>query len=240
MKKLITLLAILTVTISSAQWGQKKIKGNGNFITKQITTSDYESISVAGAFYVTLVKGKEGKISIKAEENILEYIIVESKNGDLQIRTEKGYNLNPTKGKRIEITVPVEEVEKVNLAGSGDIVGDFTLKATDFKASVAGSGDIKLMIDAKSITANVAGSGDIELKGKTDNFNGNVSGSGDIKAFDLLAQKSKVAVSGSGNIRTTCSEFIEARVSGSGDIEYKGKPKKVDTKVAGSGKIKMI
>jgi len=240
MKKLITLLAILTVSIASAQWGQKKIKGNGNFITKQITTSDYESISVAGAFYVTLVKGKEGKISIKAEENILEYILVESKNGDLQIRTEKGYNLNPTKGKRIEITVPVEEVEKVNLAGSGDIVGDFTIKVTNFKASVAGSGDIKLMIDAQTITANVAGSGDIELKGKTDNFNGNVSGSGDIKAFDLLAQKSKVAVSGSGNIRTTCSEFIEARVSGSGDIEYKGKPKKVDTKVAGSGKIKMI
>jgi len=240
MKKLITLVTVLTVSIVSAQWGQEKIKGNGNFTTKEITTSEYESVSVAGSFHVTLVKGNEGKISIKAEENIIAHIIVETKNGDLQIRTEKGYNLQPSKGKKIEITVPVEEVEKVNLAGSGDIVGDFTLKASNFKTSVAGSGDIKLTIDAQTITANVAGSGDIELKGKTDNFNGSVSGSGDIKAFDLLAQKSKVAVSGSGNIRTSCSEFIEAYVAGSGDIEYKGKPTKIDTKVAGSGKIKMI
>ncbi|MBP6585664.1 MAG: DUF2807 domain-containing protein, partial [Flavobacterium sp.] len=50
----------------------------------------------------------------------------------------------------------------------------------------------------------------------------------------------KVNVSGSGDIKVNCTEFIEARVAGSGDIEYKGNPKKVDTKVAGSGTIKMI
>lgn len=100
MQKFITLLAVLTVSIVSAQWGQEKIKGNGNFTTKEITTSDYESVSVAGSFHVTLVKGNEGKITVKGEENILDYIIVETKNGDLQIRTEKGYNLQPSKGKK--------------------------------------------------------------------------------------------------------------------------------------------
>jgi hypothetical protein len=87
---------------------------------------------------------------------------------------------------------------------------------------------------------NLSGSGDIVLKGITENLEASVAGSGDINAFDLVAQNSKVNVSGSGNISTNCSEFIEARVAGSGDIEYKGKPKKMDTKVAGSGKIKMI
>ncbi|GGD33405.1 head GIN domain-containing protein [Flavobacterium orientale] len=240
MKKSITLLLLLVVTLSSGQWRQEKIKGNGNFTTKEITTSDYESVSVAGAFYVTLVEGNEGKISVKAEENLLEFIDIESKGSDLQIRTKKGYNLNPSKGKKIEITVPVKDISKVSLAGSGDIVSNFTLKATTFKASVAGSGDIKLSLDADSVQANVAGSGDIQLKGKTKNLEANVSGSGDIEAFDLQSENSKVSVSGSGNISTNCTELIEARVSGSGDIEYKGKPKKIDTKVAGSGKIKMI
>ena len=67
-----------------------------------------------------------------------------------------------------------------------------------------------------------------------------MAGSGDIKAIELVSENAKVNVSGSGDIKVNCTEFIEARVAGSGDIEYKGNPKKVDTKVAGSGTIKMM
>lgn len=240
MKKLITLVAVLTVSIVSAQWGQEKIKGNGTVVSKEITTSDYESISVAGFFNVTLVEGKEGKIIVKGEENLLEFIVIENNGTDLKIRTEKGYNLTTSRKHKIEITVPVETIEKVSLAGSGNIVANFTLKSSDFKATLAGSGDIKLTVDSQNVEAKVAGSGDIELKGKTKNLELTVSGSGDIEAFGLQSENSKATLSGSGNISTNCSEFIEARVAGSGDIEYKGNPKKIDTKVAGSGKIKMI
>lgn len=240
MQKLITLVAVFTVSIVSAQWGQEKIKGNGNVVSKEITTSDYESISVAGFFNVTLVEGKEGKITVKGEENLLEFIVVENEGSDLKIRTEKGYNLNPSRGNKIEITVPVQEISKVSLAGSGGITSNFTLKSADFKATLAGSGDIKLTVDSQNVEAKIAGSGDIVLNGKTKNLELTVSGSGDIEAFGLQSENSKATLSGSGNISTTCSELIEARVAGSGDIEYKGNPKKIDTKVAGSGKIKMI
>jgi hypothetical protein len=44
-------------------------------------------------------------------------------------------------------------------------------------------------------------------------------------------------VSGSADIKVTVSEMIQARVSGSGDISYRGNPKKIDTKSSGSGNI---
>lgn len=240
MKKLSVLLVILTTTLSSAQWHQEKIKGNGTISSREINTAEYESINVSGSFHVTLVEGKEGKISIKGEENLLEFILVESNGSDLQIRSEKGYSLTPSKGKKIEITVPVEEIDRVSLAGSGDLVSNFTLKTNSLKATLAGSGDIKLSLEANDIEAKLAGSGDIEFKGKTKNFEASVAGSGDIKAIELQSENSKVNVSGSGNISTNCSELIEARVAGSGDVEYNGNPKKTDTKVVGSGRIKMI
>jgi hypothetical protein len=240
MKKLITLVAVLTVSIVSAQWGQEKVKGNGNVISKNMTTADYDAIGVAGAFYVTLVEGNEGKITIKGEENLLEYVVIETNGDELKIKTEKGFNLQPSRGNKIEITIPVKAISSISLAGSGDIISSFTLKSDQFKISLAGSGDIKLQLEANKIEAKLAGSGDIVLKGMAENLEASVAGSGDINAFDLVAQNSKVNVSGSGNISTNCSEFIEARVAGSGDIQYKGNPKKIDTKVAGSGKIKMI
>ncbi|RXR28331.1 DUF2807 domain-containing protein [Flavobacterium piscinae] len=240
MKKIITLVTVLAVSIVSAQWGQEKIKGNGNIISKNITTSDYDEIGVAGAFHVTLVEGKEGKITLKGEENLLEYVIIETDGSNLKIKTEKGISLYPSKGKKIEIIVPVEDISAASLAGSGDIIADFTIKTTQFKVALAGSGDITLRLDSDTIEASLSGSGNIKLGGKTANLEASVAGSGDIEAFELTTQNSKLNVSGSGNISTNCTEYIEARVAGSGDIEYKGKPKKVDTKVAGSGKIKMM
>jgi hypothetical protein len=65
MKKLFILCTFLTVSSAFAQWGQEKIKGNGNVISKNVTTSDYDEISVTGAFHVTLIEGSEGKITLK-------------------------------------------------------------------------------------------------------------------------------------------------------------------------------
>jgi len=240
MKKLFLFACLFCLSTSFGQWDSKSIKGKGKFSTKEIITSDYETVNVSGSFFVTLIEGNEGKINIKAEENLLEYIVVECNDGSLNIRPEKGYNIMASKGNKIEITVPIKEISKVSLAGSGDIISNFIIKAYIFKATLAGSGDVKLAIECDSLETQVAGSGDIELKGRTKIHEASVAGSGDIKAFELVSENSKVNVSGSGDIKVNCTEFIEARVAGSGDIEYKGNPKKVDTKVAGSGTIKLI
>lgn len=238
MKNIFILLIVLSPLSMNAQ-NYKNIKGNGAKVTKTITTSDYDGVAVSGSFYVTIVDGVEGTITINAEENLMEYIIVEVKDNTLSIRPEKGYGLSASKGKKIEITVPVNAISNVSLAGSGDVISYFMLNAASFKISLAGSGDIKLGIEAQDISANLSGSGDIELKGKATNFTAALAGSGDIEAQELQAENAKVSLAGSGDIETYCTQSIEARVSGSGDIQYKGNPTKVDTKVSGSGTIKM-
>ena len=85
--------------------------------------------------------------------------------------------------------------------------------------------------------ATISGSGDITLNGKTTDFEVRVSGSGDVNAYDLSALNVTANVSGSADIEVTATEMIQARVSGSGDISYRGNPKKIDTKSSGSGDI---
>lgn len=238
--KNISLVLISFITFTSyAQWGNKTIKGNGNVITKNITTSGYDKVNVAGAFKVFLTDGKEGKIKVEGEENLLEYVEIETKDNALNIRTQKGYELRTSGKKVITITVPVESISAVSLAGSGDIIGEYLLKEKDFTIKLAGSGDIKLALESQNIAADVAGSGDIELKGKAVKLTAKVAGSGDIDAYELIAENVSAHVAGSGDCEVYCTEFLEARVAGSGDIYYKGKPKKTDTKVAGSGSITM-
>jgi len=238
MKNIYILFVVLSSISINAQ-NYKNINGKGSKITKTITTSDYNGVAVSGSFYVTLVDGVEGTITVNAEQNLMEYVIVEVKENTLFIRPEKEYGLSASKGKKIQITVPVNTISNVSLAGSGDIISNFMMNASSFKISLAGSGDIKLGIEAQKIDASVSGSGDIELKGKAMNFTAAVAGSGDIEAFGLQAESTKASIAGSGDIETYCTQSIEARVSGSGEIQYKGNPTKVDSKVSGSGTIKM-
>ncbi len=221
----------------NGQWG-KKIKGNGNIVTIERNTSDYDGVAVSGWFDVELVEGSEGKLTLKGEENLLEYIVTEVKNGKLVIQVEKGINLNPSSWKNgIFITVPVESINSVSLSGSGDIVGKKTLKASNFESSISGSGDMSLNIEAQSVSTTLSGSGDITLSGRADDLNIQVSGSGDVKAFDLEAEDVNVTVSGSADVKVTSNQSLKVRVSGSGDVIYRGNPEKVDSKSSGSGDV---
>lgn len=238
MKKLaVSSLTVLLAASCSAQWGNG-IKGNGNIVNIDRSVGEYDEVAVAGWFDVDLVEGKEGELSLEGEENLLEYIITEVKNGKLSIRTEKGVNLKPSSWKDgIRITVPVESINAVSLSGSGDIVGQTTLNASDFKTAMSGSGDITLDLETDSMTAAMSGSGDMNLSGRTKSFEATISGSGDIKAYDLEADTVEATVSGSADIKVTATKMLKARVSGSGDISYRGNPEKVDTKTSGSGDI---
>ncbi|WP_340076524.1 head GIN domain-containing protein [Leptobacterium sp. I13] len=239
MKKLIVLsLSLLVFANANAQWGDKKVKGNGNEVTKERNVGNYESISVAGSMDVTLVSGSEGKLTIKAEENLIPHIETEVKDGKLKIKTEKGYSLRPSGNKKIQVTVPFREISAVSLAGSGDIVSKNPIKTNSFKASVAGSGDINIQIEATDIKGSVAGSGDLKLSGKAVNFDCSVAGSGDVHAFELVADNVEVSVAGSGDARVHSTSSLKARVVGSGEVTYKGNPDKVDSKATGSGTIR--
>ncbi len=238
-----TVMLILGITLCSipslsAQWGGgKKIKGDGNTVTKSRETSDYDQIKVKGSLDVSLVAGTEGKISIKGESNLIPYIKTEVENDILKVYVKKGYYLKPSYGYKLIITVPFKDISQVTLSGSGDVYGSDTIKASDFKTGISGSGDVQLVVDAKNVYGQVSGSGDLVLKGNADSFTGSVSGSGDLSAYNLKAKNVTAKVAGSGDVEVTATSMLKARVSGSGDIFYKGNPEKEDKKVSGSGDI---
>lgn len=235
-KQQLVLLFALTFTFSSyAQW--KSINGNGKMTTETRTTSDYDVIKCAGNMDYILVSGTEGNITLEGEENLLEHIITEVKDGKLIVKTEKGKNLKPSNNKTVKITIPFKDISKVSLAGSGDLWNEDTIATDNLKVSLAGAGDVVLDLNASSVEGSLAGSGDLTLKGKTNDFKVRLAGSGDIDASNLQADNTDVSVTGSGDAEVVSNQTLKARVTGSGDIDYIGNPTKEDTKVTGSGSI---
>ena len=228
-------LTFFGVTESHAQSGNKKVVGNGNVTTKTVNTSDYDAIEGVGSMDVHLQKGTEGNITVTTDDNLHEYIIVEVKDNRLVVKIKKNTYLKTNKG--IHVTVPFQDISKVALVGSGDIDSKDTVKADNLKVYVTGSGDVVLDVEANTLRAKVAGSGDMKLSGTTRDLEVSVAGSGDFHGFALSAQNTEASVAGSGDVKVIANNSIKARVSGSGDIVYKGNPEHSDTKTSGSGDI---
>lgn len=236
MRKLSVLLALISISIVNAQnWDKEKVKGNGIQTTITRTTESYDKISTGGSFNVELVSGKEGTITIKGDENIISHIVTEVIGNELKVYFEKNRSYNYKQD--ITITIPFEEISEISFAGSGNMITKNAINATDFEAKMAGSGDCTLEINAKNIVAKMAGSGNLQLSGTVENLEAKTAGSGDLNCNKLVSQNADVAVAGSGSLEVNCTNNLIAKVAGSGNIQYKGKPKTIDSNVVGSGDI---
>ncbi|MEM7186606.1 MAG: head GIN domain-containing protein [Bacteroidota bacterium] len=232
---LVIACAFLGTTGANAQWGNKKVVGNGNVTTKTVSTGSYDGVKGVGSMDIHLEKGSEGSISVTTDDNLHEYLEIKVKDNMLIVKTKKNVNIRTKKG--IHVTVPYEDISKVSLVGSGDIDNKGVLDAPNLDLNVTGSGDVELNVNTGKLDARVTGSGDMVISGKTVDLEVNLSGSGDFDGSDLAAKNTEANVSGSGDISVVAKESIKARVHGSGDITYTGNPERSDTKTSGSGSI---
>lgn len=117
---------------------------------------------------------------------------------------------------------------KVSIAGSGDINCN-KISCGRLNTSIAGSGDLKLdEVTATSVNASIAGSGTLILTGNAQNASYSIAGSGDLFAEDFEVKRASADISGSGEIKCHATDYLKARINGSGSVGYKSEPKELD------------
>ncbi|MFN5347643.1 MAG: GIN domain-containing protein, partial [Bacteroidota bacterium] len=106
-----------------------------------------------------------------------------------------------------------------------------------FSVELKGKSKVISNINSSEIKIDVIDNGDAVISGKTEEIEGIINGSGDIHAYDLVADKCKIEINGSGNVRCSPKSNLKANIHGSGDIYYKGTPE-IKSEITGSGQIK--
>ena len=200
--------------------------------TEKRNVGTYDGIHIAGSYEVTLVSGSEGTSLLKGDSDNIEKIDTDVKKGTLIIKQKEKSWFGSWDSGTVYVTIPVEDINKVILSGSGEIIADFPLEGDHFKTILSGSGEINLNLDVTAVNGTVTGSGEITLTGKASKVNFNVTGFGDIEADTAEAR-----VTCSGDIVMYAKQALNAFIKGSGDIICKGNPRKQKTKVTGSGDI---
>ncbi len=185
--------------------------------------NDNDKITV----YITM-PNIEG-VSISGSGSVIGQTTIKTSDLDLNVSGSGSLTLNVDASGHVEADV----------SGSGDI--DLKGNCESFDSGVSGSGKVKLEATVKNkATFGVSGSGRIEASGSVDNVSTNISGSGKVLAADLQTNRCEVRISGSGDVEINVKNELDANISGSGSVSYRGNPGKVNSHASGSGKVRKM
>lgn len=264
----ITLLALLlVVTLASAQRQEKKV-GSFNRVAFRTAGKLYlrqgspQKVEIEGDQKFIdeelEIKVDGDKLSIGRESNwgfswnddnekITVYITVPniegvsvSGSGDLigenKITTSR-LNVSVSGSGTLTLDADVSGDVDANLSGSGKL--NLKGKCRDFDSSISGSGKMEVALTiAERANFGVSGSGKVTASGTAQEAKATISGSGRVLAADLVVDRCDVRISGSGGVEINVNKELDANISGSGSVSYKGNPAHVNSHSSGSGSVR--
>lgn len=139
----------------------------------------------------------------------------------------------------MDLEVEVRNELEADVSGSGRI--DVKGSCAQLDSDVSGSG--RVMLDAavkEKASFGISGSGRIDAAGSAREMKAVISGSGRVSAADLEVSKCEVRISGSGDVSIHVKDELNANISGSGSVSYKGNPNHVNSNSSGSGKVRKM
>jgi hypothetical protein len=236
----ILLATCLLVALLPVSCSINAIEGSGIVTSEQRDVSGFSGVALSNMGLVVLTQGDEEGLRVTADDNLMEYIVTEVRNGTLHIGLKRGAAmavLRPTAPIRFDIDF--KDLTGLAVTGSGSFeIG--TLDTPSLEIAVGGSGDVGIdRLVTQQLTTAISGSGVVVVGGETRTNSIAISGSGEFHGRDLDAEAVAAGISGSGVVIVTATERLDVDISGNGTVRYFGSPQ-VTRSITGNGTIEAL
>ncbi len=207
-------------------------KGNGNVVTDSRPVSEeFTRVSASEGLMVYVTQADDFKIEVEGDDNIIDLIRTDIKNGKLRIHAEKNIG-RATKN----IFVSLPKITELRASSGSHLETKNTVNSNEL--AVDGSSGAVLEVDliAQELEIDASSGANLDINGQADNANVDVSSGGNINAKDLETKTCSADASSGGNIKIQVSESLMADASSGGNISYSGEPT-VEQKKSVSGSV---
>lgn len=220
---------LTTIILSSCIFG---ITGKGDVVTEIIELDAIEGLDLAIEADIELNYGETQTVEISAQKNIIDNIKRDIRSGTWQIKFKRNAsNFDP-----ILISITVPEIKDVSISGTGEVFFNDEFETDFLELGISGSGIIDGLIICNKTKISIPGSGDIYLSGTADEQDISVSGSGNYSGFGLECGDCDISIPGSGYCEVFVNDNLYVKISGSGNVYYRGMPS-ILHEISGSGRI---
>ena len=166
MMALLAMMAVLfgTTACGGSIFGQTRIKGSGNLITRTVAVGNFHTIDASRGVKV-LLTDEPGDIEICADDNLIEYVRVGIDGGELKITVAPRIHAVPSE--QILVRVPYNgNIRKLEASSAAKIVAKtlFTGRMLEIEASSAA----RIRVDAQVETCEIDASSSAKVVAQID------------------------------------------------------------------------
>lgn len=193
-----------------APWsGRPVLETSGPDAERRFAWDGGERLQVDLPAGITYTQSPEASVVVLGPKDALDRVRVEG--------GEIGYRRGPRPSARLEVIVSAPAVETFVLKGAQSLSID-GYDGDELEIEVFGSGEASGRGRARSVSVKIAGSGAVDLA-------------------DVTAEEAEVEIAGSGKAVVSPVREAEVRIAGSGEAILTTRPARLESKVAGSGRI---
>jgi Putative auto-transporter adhesin, head GIN domain len=209
--------------------------------------SGFDRLSAQYYGDVVLEQGDTEGLVIEADEELLQRIKSEVKDGSLTIGFDVQWwewltewmKLSGLADKKINYKITMRQIKGISLSGAVNL-GATKIMTEDCSISISGSAKVQIgHFEGAKLANTISGSGTIELAGSVQRHTLHVSGSGTIKAGDFVTQEADIHISGSAKALVKVAQTLNVHISGAGDVQYLGQPQ-VRQHISGVGRVRQV
>jgi hypothetical protein len=177
-----------------------KERGSGQMATESRSVGEFSQIDVSSIFQVEVVAQSEFSVEVEADDNLLQFIRTDVRDGRLEISLSKSVKTsNPM---RVRISAP--NIDRVEASGASKV------NVSNLRNS--------------QITLDTSGASKINLSGETSKLIVDVSGASSIDAGSLATGTAIIDASGASKVNVNVTSELVADASGASRITYAGSP----------------
>lgn len=234
----IVVTAIVALLFGSCQYHidgiGETITGSGNVVTKERDLKDFTKIEVSRALDCEVYQSDNFKVEVIADDNLVNHIKTEVRNGKLKISSDYG-NYRNVKSKLIRVYLPIIDV--LEATSAANMTTKTTIKSNEILIKSSSAADINATVESEKIKLESTSGSDITASGKAIDLYTQSSSGSDINAGKLLANNvNSQSTSGSD---TTVNPILSlsAKASSGASIEYTKTPKSISKQTTSGGSI---
>jgi len=237
-KLFLVIMSALILTGLPFKLSAQTINGNGNVKEQSRTTGTFNSINVTGIVNVFLSQGETEKITVEADDNLLQYIVTKVKDNSLIIKTSEDVEIQ--KSAKMNVYVVLKSINELELNGVGNVKSESMLTLGNLDIDNNSVGNLDLNLSCIKLDMEINSVGNVTLTGSVQNVNIEQNGVGNLKAFDLSADILKISNNGVGNSEVNSDKEIYIELNGMGNVSYKGNAVIKEMDVNGFGKVNKL
>lgn len=207
--------------------------------TENRNVSNFNAVKVSTGIDLYITMGTTESVKIVADDDIIDELITEVKDGTLKIymkQSNNWFNWN-TGNQTRKAYVTVKELQAIDASSGSDVKSENTLKGEDLKVKASSGSDVVLDVYYKNLWLDTSSGSDAKISGKTKTLEAEASSGSDIKAQELESKICKVSVSSGSDATVNVTDELYAKASSGADVRYYGNPQVKDIDESSGGDV---